>query len=70
MEAAKAGRERSRPLRRMNFYLKKLIAMFLNIVFPPADWDLVKEQIMMEALRAKFSQHSDIREILLGTGTD
>jgi ribA/ribD-fused uncharacterized protein len=32
------------------------------------DWESVKVQIMLEALRAKFSQHDDIRELLLGTG--
>ena len=32
------------------------------------DWESVKEQVMLEALRAKFTQHEDLREILLGTG--
>lgn len=32
------------------------------------DWESVKEQVMLEALRAKFTQHQDLREILLGTG--
>lgn len=32
------------------------------------DWEAVKETVMMEALRAKFTQHEDLREILLGTG--
>jgi ribA/ribD-fused uncharacterized protein len=32
------------------------------------DWESVKERIMFDALRAKFSQHADIREVLLGTG--
>ena len=31
------------------------------------DWEAVKEEIMMKALRAKFTQHADARRILLGT---
>lgn len=34
-----------------------------------ADWESVKDQIMLEVVRAKFSQHDDLKEILLGTGT-
>lgn len=32
------------------------------------DWEAVKEQVMLDALRAKFTQHEELREILLGTG--
>jgi ribA/ribD-fused uncharacterized protein len=32
------------------------------------DWESVKDQVMLEALRAKFTQHEDLRGILLGTG--
>jgi ribA/ribD-fused uncharacterized protein len=32
------------------------------------DWESVKEEVMLEALRAKFTQHEDLRAILLGTG--
>lgn len=32
------------------------------------DWESVKEQVMLEALRAKFTQHEDLQAILLGTG--
>ena len=32
------------------------------------DWESVKEQVMMDALRAKFTQHDDLKAILLGTG--
>jgi N-glycosidase YbiA len=32
------------------------------------DWEDVKDEIMLEALRAKFTQHKDLKEILLGTG--
>jgi len=31
------------------------------------DWALVKEEVMLEGLRAKFGQHPDLREILLST---
>lgn len=33
-----------------------------------ADWEDVKEDVMLEALRAKFSQHAEIRDALLATG--
>ncbi len=33
-----------------------------------ADWESVKVDIMTEAVRAKFTQHQDMREILLSTG--
>lgn len=32
------------------------------------DWEAVKEDIMREALRAKFTQHKDLHALLLGTG--
>ena len=32
------------------------------------DWENVKEDIMREVLRAKFTQHADLRALLLGTG--
>jgi ribA/ribD-fused uncharacterized protein len=32
------------------------------------DWEAVKERVMLEALRAKFTQHDDLRAVLLGTG--
>lgn len=33
-----------------------------------ADWEAVKDAIMLDALRAKFSQHAELRELLLSTG--
>ncbi len=33
-----------------------------------ADWQEVKEGVMLEALRAKFTQHEELKAILLGTG--
>jgi N-glycosidase YbiA len=33
-----------------------------------ADWNEVKEAVMLEALRAKFTQHNDLRALLVGTG--
>jgi GTP cyclohydrolase II len=33
-----------------------------------ADWDAVKEQVMLDGLRAKFSQHPDLRVLLIRTG--
>lgn len=32
------------------------------------DWEDVKEEVMLEGLRAKFRQHPDLRELLLGSG--
>jgi ribA/ribD-fused uncharacterized protein len=32
------------------------------------DWEEVKDDIMREALRAKFTQHEQLRSWLLGTG--
>lgn len=32
------------------------------------DWESVKESVMLAALRAKFTQHDDLRALLLGTG--
>ncbi len=32
------------------------------------DWEHVKENVMREAVLAKFAQHDDLRAILLGTG--
>jgi ribA/ribD-fused uncharacterized protein len=33
-----------------------------------ADWESVKVGVMREVVRAKFSQHAEIRQILLSTG--
>lgn len=33
-----------------------------------ADWELVKDDIMREAVLAKFTQHLDLRSLLLATG--
>lgn len=32
------------------------------------DWESVKVSVMREAVEAKFRQHDDLRELLLGTG--
>lgn len=32
------------------------------------DWEKVKDNLMLEALRAKFTQHEDLKQILLETG--
>lgn len=34
------------------------------------DWDQVKEDVMRAALLAKFTQHEDLRELLLSTGKE
>lgn len=33
------------------------------------DWEAVKEDVMLAALRAKFAQHADLRAALLATGS-
>src|SRR5688572_3311285 len=32
------------------------------------DWETVKDQVMLEAVRAKFNQNEELKAILLGTG--
>jgi ribA/ribD-fused uncharacterized protein len=32
------------------------------------DWESVKEQVMLEVVRAKFTQHDDLKQVLLVTG--
>ena len=32
------------------------------------DWESVKDNVMREAVRAKFTQHEELRVLLLGTG--
>ena len=32
------------------------------------DWESVKDDVMREAVRAKFTQHKELRELLLSTG--
>src|SRR5262245_27554833 len=32
------------------------------------DWDNVKDQIMLQAVRTKFTQHEDLKAVLAGTG--
>ncbi|GAB4205248.1 MAG: NADAR family protein [Roseiflexaceae bacterium] len=34
------------------------------------DWEQVKDGVMLDALRAKFRTHDDIRQILLDTGDE
>ena len=38
-----------------------------DLPFRP-DWNAVKDGVMMTALRAKFTQHPELRALLLGTG--
>ena len=33
-----------------------------------SDWDAVRDEVMRKALRAKFTQHPALRDILLSTG--
>ena len=38
-------------------------------VLPRSDWDLIKLEVMRRADEAKFTQHADLAERLLATGT-
>ncbi len=38
-----------------------------DLPFRP-DWDAVKDEVMMDALRAKFTQHPELHALLLSTG--
>ena len=33
-----------------------------------SDWESVKDEVMLKALRAKFTQHSTLRTVLISTG--
>ena len=35
-----------------------------------ADWDEVRDEVMLRAVRAKFTQHRDLRQRLLDTGDE
>jgi N-glycosidase YbiA len=35
---------------------------------PRGDWDAVKDEVMLKVLRAKFTQHADLRAQLVATG--
>ena len=35
-----------------------------------ADWQVVKDDVMRAAVRAKFALHSDIQAVLVGTGDE
>lgn len=48
--------------------LAKRRALDLAAAHRPDDWSKVKEQVMLEGLRAKFRQHPDLRERLIGSG--
>ncbi len=41
---------------------------FANKHLYPHAWHQVKDGVMLDALRAKFSQHPDLKELLLSTG--
>lgn len=35
---------------------------------PRRDWEAIKDRVMYEAVLAKFTQHDELRAVLLGTG--
>jgi ribA/ribD-fused uncharacterized protein len=48
--------------------LAKITATNLSAEHRREDWDSLKEMVMLEGLRAKFEQHPDLRERLVGSG--
>lgn len=64
-----AGTEHEEAIRRLN---SPMIAarMGRNRALPlRADWEAVKDDVMQEALRAKFMQHPKLKSLLLSTGS-
>src|SRR6185369_8106704 len=64
-----AGTEHEEAIRRLN---SPMIAarMGRNRALPlRADWEAVKDDVMREALRAKFTQHPALKSLLLSTGS-
>lgn len=49
--------------------INEAIEVFRAIAVLRSDWNLVKEDVMMTALRAKFTQNAKLKHLLLSTGT-
>ena len=47
---------------------KKLADLRRGSIRP--DWDTVKDEVMYRAVRCKFEQHSELRDLLLATGDE
>mgnify|MGYP005829106123 CR=1 FL=1 len=45
----------------------KKLGRYVDLNCFPGDWEKVKESFMLRAIRAKFTQHADLREKLLLT---
>lgn len=64
-----AGTEHEEQIRRCQTpMLAKITATELSQELLPDDWERTREAVMLEGLRAKFQQHPDLRERLLGSG--
>lgn len=48
--------------------LAKLLSQNISESLFRQDWSSIKQEIMLEGLRAKFSQHPDLTELLLSSG--
>ena len=70
-EAARIGRDRSFPIRQdWDDPISEMESAIVDDGRGPARvFERVKDLIMYEVVLAKFSQHSEIQSILLGTGT-
>jgi GTP cyclohydrolase II len=63
------GRSHEEMIRRCQTpMLAKITATNLSAEHRREDWDSLKEMVMLEGLRAKFEQHPDLRERLVGSG--
>lgn len=63
-----AGTAAAERIRRADTPLKARKAGQDRSLVPRADWDAVKEEVMRQAVRAKFTQHRRLRDRLLATG--
>lgn len=72
-EAAAIGRDRQNPIRAdWDDPIQKPHPVFMGDGRGPGPLPVlerIKDQVMCEVIRAKFTQHSKLREILLNTGT-
>jgi ribA/ribD-fused uncharacterized protein len=65
-----AGTEAAERIRRAETPLKARKAGQDRSLHPRADWDAVKEEVMRQAIRAKFEQNRRLRDLLLATGDE
>ena len=65
-----AGSEVAERIRQADSPLKARKAGQDRSLSPRPDWDGIKEEVMRQAIRAKFEQNRRLRELLLTTGNE